>query len=422
VADGAFRDASRTWTAETDVAFDPEAPYRASVRGGVRQREVTDFFRRTEQRRETESVILQFEGQTRPLDRAIDARLFYDAATERTPVQREVFVQTTPARGQFVWRDENDDGVQQIDEFVPETTPNEGTYVQRFVPSDTLESVVDLQARSRLTLRPRRVWSSGDVWWKAWLRQVTTETQFEVQEQSRTENPADIYRLELNRFRQPGRTIDGSLRMEQRLDLFRVQRDYGLETSWRQVRGLTERAAGSERQFLNRWEVEGHVRPASRWEVRLTGTAERDRAQSEAFEEARSFDIRTLRIEPGVSYQPQRTLDLSLSGVFARKRDEAKTRRATLLTLPMEVTWRRAGQFRVNANAEVAHVDLSGTAVGRAQFELTDGRGPGTSVLWGLQGQYAFTDNLRATINYDGRVPATADPIQTVRIQLSASF
>jgi hypothetical protein len=76
----------------------------------------------------------------------------------------------------------------------------------------------------------------------------------------------------------------------------------------------------------------------------------------------------------------------------------------------------------VNANAEVAHVALSGTAVGRAQFELTDGRGPGTSILWGLQGQYAVTDNLRATINYDGRIPATADPIHTVRVQVSASF
>ncbi|MFB6278690.1 MAG: hypothetical protein ABEK75_04245 [Salinibacter sp.] len=421
-ADGAFRDASRTWTAETDVTYDPEAPYRASVRGGVRQREVTDFFRRTEQRRDTESVILRVEGQARPLDRAIDAHLFYDAATERTPIQREVFVQTTPGRGEFVWRDENDDGVQQVDEFVPETTPNEGTYVQRFVPSDTLESVVDLQARSRLTLRPRRLWTRGDVWWKTWLRQVTTETQVEVREQSRTENPTDIYRLELDQFRRPGRTIDGSVRMEQRVELFRTQRDYGLEASWRQVRGLTERAAGSERQFLNRWTVEGHVRPAPTWDVRLTGTTERDRVQSEAFDEARSYDIRTLRVRPEVSYQPQRTLDLTLSGVFARKRDGAKGREATLYTLPLELTWRRAGRLRLNANAEVARVDLSGTAVGRAQFELTDGRGPGTSVLWGLQGQYALTDNLRATVKYDGRAPATADPIHTVRVQVSASF
>jgi hypothetical protein len=168
--------------------------------------------------------------------------------------------------------------------------------------------------------------------------------------------------------------------------------------------------------------VEGRLRPASSWQLRAAGTAERDRVQSEAFDEARSFDIRTLRIRPSVSYQPRPALDVTLAGVYARKRDRAKGRRVDLYTVPLELTWRRAGRLRLTANAEVARVDLNGTAVGRAQFELTDGRGPGTSLLWGLQGQYAFTDRLRATLNYDGRAPATTDPIHTVRVQVNASF
>ena len=422
VAAGAFRDASQTWTAQTEVSVDPEGPYRASVQGGVRRRTVTDFFRRTEQRRETESVLLRLDAQARPLDRAVDARLFYDVATERTPIPREIYVQTTPDRGQYVWRDANNDGVQQVDEFVPETTPNEGTYVQRFVPSDTLESVVDLEARTRLALHPRRLWPDGNAWWKAALRRITTETRVELREQSRTETPADLYRLNLDEFRRPGQTIDGSLRLEQRVEVFRAQRGYGLDASWRQVRGLTERAAGGQRRFLNRWEVEGQLRPASSWTLEATGTAERDRVQSEAFEASRSFDIRTLRARPSVTYQPHRTLDLTLAGVYARKRDRAKGRRVDLYTLPVELTWRQAGRLRLTANAEWARVDLTGAAVGRAQFELTDGRGPGTSFLWGLQGQYAFTDRLRATLNYDGRAPATTDPIHTVRVQVSASF
>ncbi len=422
VVDGSFRDASRTWTAQTELALDPQAPYRVSVQGGLRRRDVTDVFRRTEQRRETESVLMRIDGRARPLDRAVDARLFYDAATERTPIQREVYVQTSPERGQYVWRDANDDGVQQVDEFVPETTPNEGTYVQRFVPSDTLESVVDLQLRTRLALRPRRLWPDGDAWWKKGLRRVTAETRVQVREQSRTDNPTALYRLDPDEFRRPGRTTDGSLRLEQRLEVFRTQWGYGLDASWRQVRGLTERAAGGERRFLNRWEVEGRLRPASSWQLRATGTAERDRVQSEAFDEARSFDIRTLRIRPSVSYQPRPALDVTLAGGYARKRDRAKGRRVDLYTLPLELTWRRAGRLRLTANAEVARVDLNGTAVGRAQFELTDGRGPGTSLLWGLQGQYAFTDRLRATLNYDGRAPATTDPIHTVRVQVNASF
>ncbi|MFB6271285.1 MAG: hypothetical protein ABEL51_00165 [Salinibacter sp.] len=421
-ANGSFRDASRAWTAQTELTYAPSSPYRVSIRGGLRSRQVTDYFRRNERRRDTESVILRLEGRARPLDRAVDAQIFYDAATERTPILRELYVQTKPERGQYVWRDSNGDGVQQIDEFVPETTPNEGTYVQRFVPSDTLESVVDLQARTRLTLRPRRLWSDADRWWREWLSHVTTETRIEVQEKSRTDAPAEIYQLNLDRFRRPGETIDGSLQMEQRVELFRTQREYGIDVSWRQKRGLTERAAGAERRFLNQWTVEGEFWPAPAWSVQVEGTVERDRVKSEAFDKARSYDIRTLRVRPSLSFQPERTLDVTLSGLYARKRDRAKGRRADLFKFPLEITWRRAGRLRLSANVELAHVDLNGTAVGRAQFELTDGRGPGTSLLWGMRGQYNITDNLRATVNYDGRAPSTTDPIHTVRVQVSASF
>ena len=75
--------------------------------------------------------------------------------------------------------------------------------------------------------------------------------------------------------------------------------------------------------------------------------------------------------------------------------------------------------------AEVAHVQLEqpdGRAVGLAQYELTEGRGPGTSFLWGLNGQYAINSYLRATFSYDGRAPAEAPTLHTVRVQLSALF
>jgi hypothetical protein len=70
----------------------------------------------------------------------------------------------------------------------------------------------------------------------------------------------------------------------------------------------------------------------------------------------------------------------------------------------------------------VAHVRLDGTAIGLAEFELTDGRGPGTSYLWGIQGQYHLNEYLRATLQYDGRLPDGLSAIHTMRMQLSAVF
>ena len=53
VAAGDFQEATRTWTAQTELGYTPAGPYQVSVQGGVRSRRVTDFFRRTEQLRAT---------------------------------------------------------------------------------------------------------------------------------------------------------------------------------------------------------------------------------------------------------------------------------------------------------------------------------------------------------------------------------
>jgi hypothetical protein len=39
-----------------------------------------------------------------------------------------------------------------------------------------------------------------------------------------------------------------------------------------------------------------------------------------------------------------------------------------------------------------------------------------------VQGRYVLTDNLRASVRYDGRAPSAAPVIHTVRATLSATF
>ncbi|MFP4228682.1 MAG: hypothetical protein ACLFTE_07635 [Salinivenus sp.] len=420
-AKGAFRDESTSWTVESDVSYDPDAPYSVSGRGGLRRRDVTDYFRVNEGREDTESILLSLEGAAQPLDRAVQVESFYDASTTRTPVLQEVYIRTGPELGQYVWRDLNGDGVQQVDEFVPETTPNEGTYVRNFVPSDSLESVVDLQAQTRVTLRPDRVFEDASERWKRWLSEVSTRTSVEVQEKTRSDEIAQIYGLNLHRFRQPGLTLDGRVEVEQDVELLRSRRAYGLDLSWRQIRGLTERSAGAERTFQNRWDGTLRVRPGDGWGLRLQGRVETDRSRSEAFA-TRSFDIRSLQARPEVTYQPAPTLTLRLAGAWDRKDGRLQERQARVVKVPLEVEWTRAGRLRLNGTIEGAQVDLEGDARGLAEFRLTDGRGPGTSFLWGLQGRYVITNNLEATLNYDGRAPANTDAVHTLRAEVTASF
>jgi hypothetical protein len=85
-----------------------------------------------------------------------------------------------------------------------------------------------------------------------------------------------------------------------------------------------------------------------------------------------------------------------------------------------------ADRLALQARAERADVAVEGGAgpggAGLTLFELTEGRGPGVSYLWGVTGQYVLSELLRASFVYDGRAPANAPVIHTLRVQLSAVF
>jgi hypothetical protein len=383
---------------------------------------VTDRFRVAQQRQDNESLILRLDADAEALDRGVSLRAYYEGQTERTPTLQEIYVRTGPELGQYVWVDSNENGIVEVGEFVPETTPNEGAYVQTFVPSDSLESVASVQSRLRLEVRPRRLVGDGEAWWRQALRQVEARSTAEVREKNRSADPLQIYVLNLRRFRTPGATIDGQLRLEQKVFLFRRSTRYGATLTHEQVRSLSERAAGQQRQTTRTWRAEATYRPSATWAVKAEGALRTDRNASEAFRQARSYDIQTRSVEPEVTFQPGSAWRLTGGLVYAQKRDAVEGRRARVLRVPLQARLAEAGRFQVTLRGEVANVDLTGEAVGLARFELTDGRGPGTSYLWGVDGQYQINDYLRATVAYDGRAPADAPTVNTFRVNLSAQF
>lgn len=419
--DGALLPASRAWMLQANVNYEPGRTFFTDASVGYRMKRYTERFRVAAQREDGASMVLRWNSRFQPLRRAVELDGLYEALTERTPTLQEVYVRTGPELGQYVWEDANGDGVIQIDEFLPERTPHEGTYVQTFVPSDALTSVINVQARLRLELDPARLWRGAGARWQRWLARVYTRTTFDVQEKSRDPELAQIYLLNLRRFRDPVNTLNGRLRIAQDVYLFRGEPRYGVDLSFNQLRGLVERAAGEERRLLNSWRFEGRYRPGTRWGVKLVSGLERNRVLSEQFA-SRRYDIASLRLEPELSFHPVRSVQLLGGLAFARKEDAVGGRTADLWKVPVELRYNRARKLQLTARGELAHVRLDGEALGMAQYELTDGRGPGTSYLWNVTGQYTLSQYLRASFSYDGRAPADAPVIHTVRLELSAIF
>jgi len=382
--------------------------WSASAEVSWRRRSVQEPFADRADAGNTRSLTLLLSGDARPA-RRVRLSWMYSARSERSPTLQEVYFRAGPERGEYVWQDDNGDGVIQVDEFVPETTPDEGLYVRTWLPSDSLASVTVARARIRLALDPGR---SGI---------LSGQTVFEVEERSRTGDRSDVYLLRLDRFRVPGVTLNGRVHARQDVSLWRGSTAYGIDASWDLTRALSELAAGIETRQVDRLGLALRGRPADRLDLELDLAREINATESDAFA-SRRYDLLTRSVAPSARWRVGRRTSVRSELSLAFREDRRVERRATVIRIPVSVRSGLSDVLDLSVRVEVADARLQGNATGLAAWEMTDGRGPGRSVLWGTTVQWAVSRSLRATLAYDGRAPSSGRTIHTGRLEMSAIF
>ncbi len=425
VAGGILVDRADSWTGQAKLSFRRGRNFTTEADVGYRTKRFSEtFLARGDE--DAESIALRWTSRVNGWKRAIQANLYYEAITEKTPILQETYVRTGTEIGQFVWEDANGDGIRQVDEFIPERTPFEGTYTRTFLPSDELASVFNIQARLRLTLDPRLAFRRATGGWKQVLSSVTSRTILEVADKSTDSAAGSRYFLDFSKFRDPETTLTGRLRIEQRFEFFKGKPKYGGIMTFSNLESLSRLSAGFEERARVAFRGSARYRMSPRVRAKVAGFVESNRSSSSEFS-SRAFDIDAFNIEPGLSLTPAQAMQVSLSVSYSQKIDHLGDdagieRSARIWKFPLLASYSLARRLQVSSRFELASVDLTGDAVGFAAFELTDGRGPGISLLWNVNGSYAVSSLIRASLSYDGRSPSDAPTIHTVRTQFSLVF
>ncbi len=396
--------------------------FQSQGRLGVQYTDYTDFFQTNQGLLDERSLVVRWDGRAQPWGRLLRLNWFYEALSEQTPVLQEIYIRTGPELGEYVWNDSNGNGVVEIDEFTPEVTQNEGVYARTLIPSDSLQSVTGLKARLNIQFEGMQRWRTPKTVWQKWLRQVTLKTAVEVQEKSKDPDPVNIYLLRQPRFRHPENTVRGTLNLMQDLWLFRNQPRYGFHTSWRKIRSTNVFAADTEMRSIDELRAQIRWSLGDTWAFESGGVFSDKVNQSTAFG-SREFDIQTRSFVQKIQWSAMSNIRLSSGLDYARKATRTRGR-ATILKLPLQASWDRAGRSNISARFELASVVLTAepNSRGLAFFELTDGRGAGRSLLWHVNGWLQLNRVLRATLAYSGRSPQDAPQVHTVSMQLSAVF
>lgn len=427
VIDGKLQDASRGLTQRYMLNYRQGDVFQTENTVGVRHRRFEEVFQREQQRLDSRGVLVRSVTDYRPWNQFFDTQLLYDANTERRPLLQEAFIEVGPELGQYIWIDHNEDGVQQIDEFFPEQSPNEGAFIKQLIPSEELFPVMTLRLRWRTTLDPSQLIDPFDARYSDrldFLSGLRWHSVIDLREQNRTEQLEDIYLLRLEKFRDDSLTIQGRLYIEQELEMFRNNPRRELRITGDRMLSQNRQASGQERKKVENITLSSGQRLTRRYRIAVRGGLSRNENKSETFS-SRNYSISGGQVRPKLDIRWNQGLQTGAGFSVVRKTDRFPDEPVVMrgYTAFLDSGINIGSKWQSTLRIERRSYTLEGGVVSSmGEFELTDGAGTGNTWHWSVQANYRISDFLRASAQYDGRTLESRPAVQTLRFTLNAVF
>jgi hypothetical protein len=355
------------------------------------------------------------------LNRHIRSELTYATATGRELRREYVFLQVQNGQGTHTWRDDNGDGVQDLNEFYLAINPDERLYIKVFTPTNDYIQAFNNNFSYRLNWEAPREWQKRKGF-KGFLGKFSSINSWTINQRFTDESLS----ARLNPFAQ---IADNQILANQavlRTALFfnRNNLQYGWDLNYSDTQQKQLLVNGFEARNRREFRLNTRTNLSKSFNLRLTGARILQENRSD-FLNTRNYNILTYQAGPEFSYQPSPEFRLIGTYNYFNKRNTARlenTETAQTHQLTIEMRWTKVSKRNLIANLRLLNIQYQGLLNTPVSYDMLEALQPGINWTWTLSWQQRLTNGLQLTLNYDGRKSPTTALINIGRMQLTALF
>jgi len=357
----------------------------------------------------------------------------YDASTRRRSNIQEIYVYVGPELGQYVWIDDNQDRLQQITEFYPELSSNEGEYIKRLLPGDDYQSLIQVNTRLRYSWMPFETRLSNRPLWQA----LQLNVDLRVSEDNSQDKLTKVLFLQPSTIMQQPWTVEGTLGALGRLEFTPNPTGIQVYVEWDNSSSVHQRNVEVVQSAQQVLKVEGGYRFNKALLSGFMGS------RSHLFEYSdqlslRNYSLTKHSIESSISARINRSWNIKAVLKHSRFDDNQSFAQEFVSVVDPAIIFPsftiRQWQYRmeqiiyvpggVQARLQVAiqEFNSANTLNSYIGYRLTEGMGLGRSARWDLNTQYRWKDWLELQVEYHGRTGENAPVIHTVQLSFNALF
>jgi hypothetical protein len=329
--------------------------------------------------------------------KSIDLSWQYRVSTQQTALKEKVYVEVAPGFGYYRYDEE-------LGEYVPDP---DGNYVLYVLPSDRFEPVTNFQSSLRFKFDPQRYWKKINSGWGKYLTQISGETFFRVEEETKERDLFSIYLLNLSKF-QGDSTLLGVISLNQDIYFMRRNRKISFRLRYRYLDELRNQyldAADNEKRYTRElgiradWRVNTKLRSRSELSRK---TLIRDVSASVS----RSRDIYGYYVNQDFSFRPVRSWEFGLVDEFGLEKNSTAYYPISLWynTIRGRVNYSLTVKTRITGNYEYQLVNPYDNPLNKTiPYEMARGKKEGVSQFWQMRVEYNVAKNIMFSLFYSGR-------------------
>ena len=336
----------------------------------------------------------------------------------------EYFYQKVPAgQGSYVWRDRNENGLEDLDEF-EQATLNDivfADYIQVVLPTTTYEATNIVQFNQSLQLQPKSLWFEAKGL-RRFLSLWSWVTAISLRRETLAAGAVAAHFV-------PFTNVDDSdlagENTTMRHTLFFNRNSPRFEASLYASRAAsaTYLVNGTDRRIRTEQGLLAKLGLGRRFSTDLKSMKGSNVQDSEAFAN-RNFDIDFYSIEPSLTFMPGKTFRLTGTYRYKHSLDQNDTLRQPAIAQQLSLDTRYGNALKSSIGAKFSLVMLSyaGNNNTTTAYTLLEGFQTGKNYTWTISFDTRISGNIQLSLGYDGRQSGTS-PIQHIgRASLRAVF
>jgi len=358
----------------------------------------------------------------------LKGNLLYEIGSGQQQKLNFTYLQVPAGTGQYTWIDANNDGIQQLTEFVLAQFQDQATYIRVYTPSDVYIKASYNTFNYSFTLNPRSVISPKD---PRKIDKLLTRVILQSSLQLNQKQQASSF-VQLNPFKMPQddtSLISRTLILVNTFSFNRTDPHWGVDLTNTRNGAKTLLTYGYESRQLVEWQLRGRLNISRAITLNATfrqGTNELTNTGSNF--DSSNYHLQQFSTEPTLSYTRGANFRFGLGYKFSYKLNtpalggQVYTSGAYNADLKYNILQSTSIQSKFTYSDIAYKIKGGGDAstTSSVSYVILEGLSPGKNYLWNIDFTKKLGNNLELSLQYEGRKTGDANIVHTGRASLRA--